>query len=402
MALSRAEIETLAAKLIDGRITSAEQDQLNAWLNEQMAKDSYELETSFAADAEELRQRMLARIQEAVGSGNQHYARPRRRLWLPYAAALIIGLVGALAFFSDGLLPDRQPQQRTEAVADGIPEAINPGGNRATLTLADGRKITLSESQAGIVVGEDNITYTNGTTAIDMRAVESSGASALSEPLILATPRGGTYQVILPDGSAVWLNANSTLKYPSKFVGDERIVAISGEAYFSVAKDVNRPFKVISEGQEIQVLGTAFNISAYPDDPETKTTLVEGAIQLTNLSATGNRTARNTVYRLAPGEQVTRRGAAIDIQQVDTDLFTAWKDGLFYFDGLSPQAAFAQLGRWYDIDVVYEGRIPTVRFFGMIGRDKSLASILTILEKSGVQFKVNQVKGRNQLIVLSE
>ncbi|MBK1440206.1 FecR family protein [Parapedobacter sp. ISTM3] len=401
MALSRAEIETLAAKLIDGRITPTEQEQLNQWLNAQMAKDSYEIETSFANTPEELRQRMLARILDAVGADSHPRTHSLWQLWLPYAAAVIVVLLGTWLFFGDRLMPDGGQHPETDAIVKITPEAIPPGGNRATLTLADGRKIDLSVSQKGIIVGEDNITYADGATTIVPHIVDGNWTSAPAEILTLSTPKGGTYHVTLPDGSTVWLNANSALKYPSKFTGNERVVDITGEAYFSVMKDADKPFKVISGGQEIEVLGTEFNISAYPDDPETKTTLVEGAVQIVNLAA-NSRTVRNAIYQLAPGEQSTTRGTTTAIEKVDTELFTAWKDGLFYFDGLSPQAAFAQLGRWYDIDVVYRGRMPIVRFFGMIGRDKSLASILKILEKSGVRFEITQINGRNQLIVLSE
>src|SRR5690606_688356 len=144
----------------------------------------------------------------------------------------------------------------------------------------------------------------------------------------------------------IWLNANSTLQYPSRFTGAYREVNITGEAYFSVAKDASRPFRVVSNGQVIEVLGTEFNVSAYPDDDETKTTLVEGSVRLE---------AGGTAVELVPGEQGVRTGNRLTKLTVDVEQFVAWKDGFFIFDGLSPKTAFTQLARWYDVDVVYKG-----------------------------------------------
>src|SRR5690606_593021 len=142
-----------------------------------------------------------------------------------------------------------------------------------------------------------------------------------------------------------------------------REVAISGEAYFSVAKDAERPFKVVSEGQVVQVLGTEFNVSAYPDDSETKTTLVEGSVRLE---------VGGSAVELVPGEQGIRTRNRLMKSKVDVEQFVAWKDGFFIFDGLSPETALTQLARWYDVDVVYDGDIPTGRFFGMIEDRKSV------------------------------
>src|SRR5690606_13352531 len=176
-------------------------------------------------------------------------------------------------------------------------EDILPGGNRATLTLADGRTINLSEAQTGIVVG-DGITYLDGTGVLD------NSASSVSTIMSLSTPKGGTYQITLPDGSKVWLNANSTLKYPSRFGGKERVVELEGEAYFDVSQQSTAnsrqasfvPFLVKTNNQTVEVLGTEFNISAYADDPVTKTTLVEGSVKV-------SAHAVNASTLLKPGEQ---------------------------------------------------------------------------------------------------
>lgn len=392
MALSRRGIEELAAKLMDGTITPAEQERLNRWLDGQLRRDRRELDTAFAANAEALRQRMLVRILDQTGWPVQsRVSRLRRWSWLSAAAAVLIAVSATAWFLRD--TPD--PEQPIELVADDI----LPGGNRAVLTLADGHTINLDEAQTGIVVG-DGISYVDGS-------------AVLSEPVnsqthTLTVPQGGTYSITLPDGSGVWLNAGSTLTYPSRFADEERVVHLEGEAFFeikeqrikeqghrTVAAQRLAPFKVVSNGQTVEVLGTEFNISAYAGEAEIKTTLVEGSIQVVN-------SQNNVVNRLSPGQQAIVSGASTLIQEVEVEQYIAWKEGYFYFDGFPPAVAFVQLSRWYDLDILYQGAPPAVKFFGMIERDKPLGSILRILEKSGISFAVTQVSGRNQLRVLSE
>lgn len=390
MALSRREVEILSAKLLNGTISPAEQVQLNQWLDEQMEKDTYEVSADFAADAEQLRLRMLAKILHAVTPQRRRLTARRIRLSWQFAAALIMVMTVSLLFLrktDDNMRTGVERTIRIEA------EGVFAGGNNATLSLADGRTITLSDNQHGIIVTDQHITYRDATTPVV--SLRESTNSSSEEMLTLTTPAGVTYRVMLPDGSDVWVNANSTLTYPSRFMGDERVVNVTGEAYFSIVKDISKPFKVRSKGQEIEVLGTEFNVTAYPDELETKTTLTKGAVQIVNLTA-------KTVRHLSPGQQSTIRGKATDIREVDTEQYAAWRNDFFYFNGLSAHTVFAQLARWYDIDIVYMGKIPTVRFFGMIERNRSLGSILKILGKSEVKFEVRQVGDRKQLVVLSE
>src|SRR5690606_18203557 len=199
----------------------------------------------------------------------------------------------------------------------------------------------------------------------------------------LSTPKGGTYQIVLPDGTKVWLNAASTLKYPSRFDGGERVIELSGEAYFAVAKDVKKPFKVVSNGQEIQVLGTEFNISAYVDEAEMKTTLVAGAVQIFNRQS-------SIVNRLEPGEQSIIRGAFTDIQKVETERYTAWKNGYFYFKQTPFAEIMRQLARWYDIDVIYKGSIPKETFSGVMDRNLTLNDVLKLLNVFSVQVQIEE------------
>jgi len=302
---------------------------------------------------------------------------------LPYVAAAVIAIV--VTWLTVG---DRQAETMDQEIVNA--EEILPGGNKATLRLSDGRTVILDEVQEGIVIDDNRISYADGAAETLLRL-----DAEMAQQLTLATPRGGVYAVTLPDGSRVWLNASSKLTYPSRFTGSQRLVEIEGEGYFEVSPDTQRPFIVKSRGQEVGVLGTEFNISAYPDEPRSQTTLVEGKVQIVNRLSKAMRS-------LAPGEQATVDGEQTHVQKVDVTQYTAWKEGFFYFDGVAPQIAFDQMERWYDIEVVYRGKIPSTRFFGMIDRMGTLHDALVILKESGLQCRLVRSGGVNRLIVMSE
>jgi transmembrane sensor len=352
--------------------------------------------------AEQLQETLDARI---TASRSVH--KPSRlRRWLSYAAALLVISIAATWIFFETEL-SQQPK-----TVDLQSEDIQPGGNRAMLTLADGRTIDLSEMQKGIIVG-DEITYQDGTSVLEQgtrikEQVDRSGTAKenrSADYYVLNTPKGGTYQVILPDGTRVWLNSASTLKYPSHFDDDERAVELIGEAYFDVttaaetsegAKKQVWPFRVASSGQVVEVLGTTFNIAAYTDEQETRTTLVAGSVRILPLADLG------LPITIKPGEQAINRAGSMTVKKVDPAQFTAWKDGFFYFDGLAPNMAFDQLERWYDIEIAYQGNIPSLLFFGMIDRSKPLSAILKTLAKSGLKFSVEKADGKSKLTILDE
>ncbi|HWK98988.1 MAG TPA: FecR domain-containing protein [Parapedobacter sp.] len=305
---------------------------------------------------------------------------PGRR-WLPYAAAAVLAFasVSMWVFFDDVFGP--KPKTETLTSTD-----IGPGGNRATLTLADGRTIDLSEAQPGIVVG-DEIRYTDGSNVLDGKTeVPKSDVLRL---LSLTTPKGGTYQITLPDGTNVWLNAASTLKYPSQFSDDERVVELTGEAYFDVAKTKQQnsknaqkqawPFRVVSKGQRVEVLGTEFNISAYTDDPETKTTLVNGKVKVIVNGEDISNPLSNVSY-LNPGQQSILRGETIDVNAVDTEPYTAWKDGLIVFNGAEIMTIVRQLERWYDVTFHVSDWPSGLRLEGELPRNTKLSGVLEALK----------------------
>ncbi|PPL00557.1 FecR family protein [Parapedobacter indicus] len=368
----REEIRQLFERYRQGKCTPDEQAQLNAWFNRYASQEAHGLDE----------------LQKAYET-DQAVLRRRGFMWLPYAAAVIamVALVGAW------LLLDSKKQT---SGAEVIVKDVAPGGNRAMLTLADGRTVNLSEAQEKIIVG-DEITYADGSEVVDVRNkttdIQGSGngdfSSNISRIMSLKTPKGGTYQITLPDGTKVWLNAASILRYPVRFEGNERIVEIEGEGYFSVVSDKGRPFKIISKEQKIEVLGTEFNISAYPDDDAAKTTLVGGKVKVSSLLQAG------TEEVLIPGEQAITHGAAMDVQTVDVAQYIAWKDGNFHFDNISLADLMKQISRWYDVEVIYRNKVPQERFSGGMSRDVTLRTVLELLRISEIKYRIES----NKLII---
>jgi len=315
----------------------------------------------------------------------------RRRVWI-WAAAAVAALLAIGV-----LLHHQNTKQESPLVAgDDVP----PGGTLATLTLEDGRVIRLNTNQDGIVVG-DTIAYLDGTRVNG--GYTRGGGKALPGLMALTTPKGGTYRLTLSDGTNVWLNAASTLRYPAKFTGTERMVELEGEAYFEVSRltrgsDIRVPFRVVSKGQTVEVLGTEFNITAYADEDAVRTTLVEGSVQVVSDGAI--ETQRPQPVTLRPGQQSVVSPDGTQINSVDVSMFTAWKDGLFSFRETEMSDAMRQLARWYNVDVVYEGAVPETYFFGNIRRDKSLAHALAILKKSGINFRITKMGDRSSIVVL--
>lgn len=282
------------------------------------------------------------------------------------------------------------------SIANVIEPDILPGGSRAVLTLPDGRMVDLSEAHTGIIV-DGGITYLDGTvvdtptTAGGHNETDHVKLPVTEVPmLVLSTPRGGTYQIMLPDGSKVWLNAESTLRYPSQFVGNDRVVELEGEGYFEVSKDTERPFKVRSAGQMVEVLGTAFNVAAYPDSRQFEATLVTGRVTVGNEKG-------GEKHRLRPGQQAAMAGDEWVVKKVDVNEFIDWKDGYFTFSETPLKIAMTKIGRWYDVKFDYQGQFDDMHFGGSVSRKNSLRETLDILAStSAMQFNI---KGRRVLVM---
>lgn len=323
----------------------------------------------------------------------EYMQRGQHRLpWARLAIAASIVVVLGMGMWFYRLQKTETQQGLTETMQAA--ENIEPGKNKATLTLANGQTIDLNGSKSGILIDAGKLSYNDGTP---LQGDGAKKASAGLQLLMASTPRGGTYQIILPDGSKVWLNAASTLKFPATFSGiAQRVVNLSGEAYFEIAKDKKHPFIVESRGQKVEVLGTHFNIDTYGDEEEAKTTLIEGSVKvsLSNNQQSKQEQAAAISKLLRPGEQskISKSGTTIGVSFVNTDEVMAWKDGDFIFNDESFELIMKKMARWYNIDVIYERKPEGQSFTGVISRDKKLSEVLNALIKTK---KVNfRVEGR--------
>lgn len=291
------------------------------------------------------------------------------------ASIVIIISVGTL-FYLDYIKKSKAKHAISEVKND-----ISPGGNIATLTLADGRKISLTDAENGQLAEQSGIKISK---TADGQLVYSISNTENSSPSLsyntIETPPGGQYQIALPDGSKVWLNSASSLRYPVRFSGNERRVEISGEAYFEVAHNSRMPFRVINSSQIVEVLGTHFNIMAYPDESSTNTTLLEGSVRIIK---------ENKSKIISPGQQTRVKNGDIDVATVDVTQVTAWKEGYFMFKNEDIQSIMRQISRWYNLEVKYEGHIPEKVFGGKISRSRNVSEVLEVLESTGsIRFKI--------------
>lgn len=336
---------------------------LNGLVREALEEEIEEDDEAFSSERRRILGDVHGRLSASIRSAPKSTIRSIIRRVLPYAAAVLVLISVGIYWF--GTRGDSHLVSRYGG-------DVQPGTNRATLAFADGRAVDLSEAQQGIIVGEA-VTYLDGS---EVRGYGTANRRSLSADQQLITPKGGTYSVTLSDGTRVWLNAASTLKYPARFSDKERVVTLEGEAYFEVQPVSKTPFKVISNGQTVEVLGTAFGISAYPDEEETKTTLVEGAVRL-------RPDAGGAVVSLVPGEQGVLVAGSIAKQEVNVSTHTAWKDGLIVLKGASISTVIKQIERWYDVEFVDAAGLDLsgpLALSGELPRGIRLSEILEALE----------------------
>jgi ferric-dicitrate binding protein FerR (iron transport regulator) len=306
-------------------------------------------------------------------------ARGRRMRYVLAAAACAVILV--VGYFMSNPTPGPAPVARI----DTLIRDVLPGGNRAVLTLANGQKVLLDEKKNGQLARQGSssvVKISNGLLAYDVRKGRQASKEVKAVTYnTLATPKGGQYQIVLPDGTKVWLNAASSLRYPTAFLGKERCVDVTGEAFFEVASQPDQPFTVRVGSSEVKVLGTQFNINAYGDRGRMSATLVSGRLCVTS---GGHR------QLLDPGEaaKVNSEGSLILAEHADIEEATAWKKGLFYFHNADLKTIMRQLSRWYDVEVVYYGADTGRRFNGQIYRSLTLSEVLQVLHLGNIRFKI--------------
>ncbi|MEO6134275.1 MAG: FecR domain-containing protein [Ginsengibacter sp.] len=352
------------------------------------------LESEFLSDsnaiiAPDISGRMLEKIHLEAGITQKTKI---VKFWKPLAAAasVILILLSTMVYFNNS-----QKVQKLSAVTKPTEQKdIAPGGNRAILTLADGQTIVLDSAQNGLLSSQGNtqvVKLENGKLAYEQSAsrYQQSGISnqvSVIQFNTISTPRGGQYQVALADGSQVWLNAESSIIFPTSFTGNTREVTIKGEAYFEVAHNAKMPFTVKVNDMEVQVLGTHFNINSYEDEGAIKTTLLEGSVKVKHA---------NQDKIIIPGQQLildNRSGKMVVENKINTEEVMAWKNGKFYFHEANIHFIMKQVARWYDVEVEYTGEVNKI-FEGTISRQVSASNIFKILSATGgVHFSIEGKK----------
>jgi transmembrane sensor len=334
-----------------------------------------------------LEERMLNRLMDTVEASRPVRSRGRGLIGrLSIAATVLIAAAGALYFYIAE--PKTEPEVFTEI---NQKNDIDPANNKAILTLADGSQISLDDVKNGLVASQGNISITkteDGQIVYKPHSQGSRISGTFAAANTIQTPKGGRYNVTLPDGSRVWLNSASRLSYPTVFASNERKVKLIGEAYFEIAKNKNVPFRVESNNQVVEVLGTHFNINSYEDEAYIKTTLLEGSVRIILNSDKPN------TQLLKPGQQSLTSSAAPDIkiQHTDTEKAIAWKNGYFKFKNTPIRDIMREIERWYDVELVYDGKLAPDEFTGYISNDVKISGVLKMLEESGgIKFTV---KGR--------
>jgi len=304
--------------------------------------------------------------------------------WQRYVAAAAVVVVVAAGAWMWTKYGAANKTLAPVAIAPTPSKDIAPGTNKAILTLSDGSKIVLDSTGNGVIAQQGNARIKKidkGRLSYDQLAGnELNGKLGSTAFNTLTTPPAAQFQVVLPDGSRVWLNNASSLRYPTSFRGNTREVELSGEAYFEVARNAAKPFKVRVNDMDVDVLGTSFNIMAYKDEAATKTTLLNGIVKV-------SRGAAGSILR--PGEQAQLGTSGLKVAaNVNTDAVVAWKNGFFNFNNADIKDVMRHMGRWYDIEVSYEGNVPARSFGGKMGRDLNLGQALEILKTIDINFKV--------------
>jgi ferric-dicitrate binding protein FerR (iron transport regulator) len=257
---------------------------------------------------------------------------------------------------------------------------VMPGGNKAMLQLADGTLVTLSDSLSGFQASQQNVKLVIKNGEISYASKGTSQENLFNKVI---TPRGGQYKLRLNDGTQIWLNAASSIRYPVAFVGNTRVVELTGEAYFDVAHDPQHPFIVkLSDNKQVRAIGTSFNINAYGDDNNDVATLIRGSVKVES---------GNNERLLVPGQQAKflADDKLLLSNQVDVDEIVAWKNGQFVFNALTVKSIMVQLARWYELEVVYSGKISQETFSGIVSRNSNLSEVLKIMEAGGLRFKID-------------
>lgn len=409
-------ITSLIEKFLEERLSPEEERELKEWLAEADHNDSFfrqitekevlreKLKLYASTDSEAIWNRTLQKID---GAKLVDLYPAKRSLRIPFgkiavaASVLVFISAGTWYYFSQSANKQTATTQKNEPL---IKNPIVPGSNKATLTLGDGQTIALATAQNGSLAdqGHMQITKTDGRLIYN-RKPDSDGAFNSKEIFnTITTPRGGEYQITLPDGSKVWLNAASSLRFPIAFAGNERIVELTGEAYFEVnpqEQAINSKKPVAQKGKlaktpfivkintpagnrnEVEVLGTHFNVMAYTDEGAIKTTLIEGKVKVTS---------GNVFQTILPGEQARLNEGNIVVKNVDADDIIAWTTGFVPVAGPDVEYTMRQIARWYDVNIIYQGKKPEGSFEGKLPRSASIGNVIKLLNANNIKARLNE------------
>ena len=413
--LNEAHLKVLLEKALAGKagdeelrtLADALESDADYEVTEQMAAFLSSRNTAYVLPGEERVSRLADEILEADKLSSTPSLPYRRKvpviaLWKKIAVAAVV-LGAAITTFYLWQINSR-PADKLTGYQEKDSIDVNPGNNKARLILADGSFIVLDsvangplsvQGHASISKRKDGqVSYSAAETA----SKENNSASLFNT---IVVPRGGQYQLSLSDGTQVWLNAASSLRFPVTFTGAERVVELEGEGYFEVAKDAARPFAVRTKRAEVHVLGTHFNICAYPEE-DWKTTLLEGSVKVVNRESSIVNVQQQSAT-LKPGQQAaipfpssqSNQSQSIQVQTADIDEAIAWKEGYFQFNDASVPFIMQQVSRWYDVDIVYKERAGKALFNGRINRDIRLSGIVNALKEGGINCTIE----KNRLLV---
>ncbi|MEJ5996594.1 FecR domain-containing protein [Pedobacter sp. Du54] len=355
--MDQRQAKQLLRKYSEGNCTDQEKSLIEDWYL-QLGQDSADISKKELSNIKDQIRRELTAIDQPI----------KRRLWPLILSASSAAAVLVVLFF-------HLPTNNDKVVKADLAQNILPGKNRATLTFASGKKVELDTAANGIKLAGGKISYLQ---------TELTATSAEQGMQQLATPRGGQYQIILGDGTRVWLNAATTLSYPTTFAKNQRLVKLDGEAYFEVAHNTKSPFIVETSNQLVKVLGTHFNVNSYRDEPTTETTLSQGSV----LVSPKNSSATRSSLKLYPGEQTTVSGTSIGKRNADLAIALAWKNGTMEFKDAPLPVILRQVSRWYGIEIDYSNADLSRKFSGSVSRNAKLASVLKILALSKVPYKL--------------
>jgi ferric-dicitrate binding protein FerR (iron transport regulator) len=410
-------ITSLIEKFLEERLSPEEERELKEWLAEADHNDSFfqqitnkevlreKLKHYASTDSEAIWNKTLQKID---GAKLIDLYPEKRTLRIPFGkiavAASILVLISAGIWYYSSQSTTKQTAKTDQNEPGPVINNNNPivpGGNKATLTLADGQTIALAESRDGNLAdqGQMQITKTDGRLIYNKKPNSDGSLNAQEIFNTVTTPRGGEFQITLPDGSKVWLNAASSLRFPIAFAGNERIVELTGEAYFEVNPQQSTNSKVNANGKiaktpfivkintpagnknEVEVLGTHFNVMAYTEEGAIKTTLVEGKVKVTS---------GNAFQTIRPGQQARLKEGNISIKHVDAGDVVAWTSGFVPVAGPDFEYTMRQIARWYDVNVVYQGKKPVSSFAGKLPRKTSIGTVMKLLEANNIKARLNE------------